>query len=50
MNETRSAGKYWIFFFISLLFLIFMLVYDREYFWVALPFVCTSFAKSVNII
>jgi len=50
MSETRSAGKYWIFFFLSVIFLIFMLVFDREYFWVALPFVCTSFGKAVDII
>jgi hypothetical protein len=50
MSETKSTGIYWIFFFLSVIFLIFMLVFDREYFWVALPFVITSFSKAVNII
>ena len=46
MSETQSTGKYWIFFFLSVIFLIFMLVYDREYFWMALPFVCYFFLQS----
>jgi hypothetical protein len=50
MSETQSTGKNGIFFFLSAIFLVFMLVYVREYFWIALPFVLTSFCKAIKII
>ncbi|MDQ6843084.1 MAG: hypothetical protein M3Z92_01845 [Bacteroidota bacterium] len=50
MNETQSVGKYWIAFFISAIVLILMLVFIREYFWMSLPFVFTTFTKAMRII
>jgi len=50
--EKQSTGKYWIYFFIWTAILIGMVVYEpaRQFFWLALPGVCTSFAKGLSII
>ncbi len=50
MNDSQSVGKYWISFFISAIALILLLVFVREYFWVVLPFVFTTFGKAMRII
>lgn len=50
MSESQSVIKYWIAFFISAIAIILMIVYVREYFWVVLPFVVTSFSKALKII
>ncbi len=50
MDESQSVSKYWIFFFISSIVLILMLVFVREYFWTVLPFVFTAFGKAMRII
>jgi len=49
MNESQSTAPYWLYFFISAIAIILMLIFVREYFWMALPFVVTSFAKAVKI-
>ncbi|MEO8412061.1 MAG: hypothetical protein ABI472_00310 [Ginsengibacter sp.] len=49
MNETQSVAKYWVSFFISAIGIILMLVFIREYFWMALPFVVTTFSKALRI-
>ncbi len=50
MNDAQSVGKYWLVFFISAIILILLLVFIRPYFWMALPFVLTSFGKGMRII
>ncbi|HEY5408324.1 MAG TPA: hypothetical protein VIJ92_14615 [Ginsengibacter sp.] len=49
MNESQSTGIYWLYFFLSAIGIILMLVFVREYFWMALPFVVTTFAKALRI-
>ncbi len=50
MDTAKSTKKYWVYFFISLLALIGMLVFYREFFWVVLPFVVTFFALALDIV
>lgn len=50
MNDSQSVTKYWLYFFISAIVIILLLVFVREYFWIALPFVVTSFSKALRII
>lgn len=50
MQQEKSTSKYWLYFFISLVVIIAMLIWVRAYFWVALPFVVTFFVKALNII
>jgi predicted RND superfamily exporter protein len=49
METTKSTGKYWMYFFISLVVMILMIIFYREFFWVVLPFVVTSFALAMDI-
>jgi hypothetical protein len=51
MNTTEGAGKWWLYFFISAVVIIIMLIMPglRPWFWLALPFVVTSFAKALRI-
>lgn len=49
MNDTKASLTNWIMFFLSALGIILMLVYVREYFWMALPFVVTTFARALRI-
>ncbi len=51
MEAKASTGKYWIYFFIWLVIIVAMLVYSpvRQFFWLALPGLCTSFAKGMDI-
>lgn len=48
--ERESVGKYWVFFFLSLIVQLVFLIWIREYFWIVLPFVLTSFCKAIRII
>jgi hypothetical protein len=50
MEQTKSTGKYWLLFFISLAGMIAMMVYKPEFFWVVLPFVGTYFAKAMDLL
>jgi hypothetical protein len=50
MEAKKSTAKYWIYFAIWLAILIFMLISFRQFFWLALPGVCTYFARGMNII
>lgn len=50
METTKSAGKYWLYFLIALIVMIFMSIVAPEFFWVALPFVFTFFAKAMNLL
>jgi hypothetical protein len=49
MNETKSSSANWIYFILSAIGIILMLVYAREFFWMSLPFVVTFFAKALKI-
>ncbi|MDE3236926.1 MAG: hypothetical protein KGO81_13310 [Bacteroidota bacterium] len=51
METQKSRGKYWIYFTIWLAIIIFMLATPqyRQFFWLALPGVCTYFALGMDI-
>jgi hypothetical protein len=50
MNDTnKSNAVYWLYFILSAIGITLMLIYVREYFWMALPFVVTTFAKALRI-
>lgn len=48
--ERESVTKYWVFFAISVIVQLVFLIWIREYFWVVLPFLLTSFCKAIRII
>lgn len=50
MDTTQSVRKYWIIFIISLIVQLVFLIWIREYFWVVLPFLLTSFCKGMRLI
>ncbi|MEO6683752.1 MAG: hypothetical protein ABIN48_13100 [Ginsengibacter sp.] len=50
MDTTESVRKYWIIFVLSLIIQIVFLIWIREYFWVVLPFLLTSFCKGMRLI
>lgn len=49
--EAKSRGKYWFWFFVWAVIITVMLVMPdvRQYFWLALPGVCTYFALAMDI-
>ena len=50
MEQTKvSTRGHWLQFVFWLIVIILLLVYLRQYFWLALPGLCTSFAKGMNI-
>lgn len=51
MEAKASTKKYWFWFFLWTAILIYMLVDSdvRQFFWLALPGVCTYFAKAMDI-
>lgn len=51
METKKSTAKYWIYFLIWTSIMMFMLINAdfRQYFWLALPGVCTHFAKGMDI-
>jgi hypothetical protein len=52
MEAKQSTARYWFYFIIWLAIMVAMLVYApvRQFFWLALPGVCTSFAKGLDIL
>lgn len=50
MGTTKSTGKYWFLFLLSLAGMIGMIIFKAEFFWLVLPFVGTYFAKALDII
>jgi hypothetical protein len=50
MDKTQPVTQYWIMFFISSIIIILFLIFIREYFWLILPWVVTSFCKAMRII
>ena len=49
MEAKKSTAKYWVYFLFWTIVMIVLLVYLRQYFWLALPGVCTSFAQAMDI-
>jgi hypothetical protein len=49
MEAKNSTAKWWLWFFIWTVILIFMLIYVRQFFWMALPGVCTYFVKAMDL-
>jgi hypothetical protein len=51
MEAKKSTGKYWVYFTIWTALLVFLLATPdvRQWFWLALPGVCTHFAKGMDI-
>ncbi|MGN6193551.1 MAG: hypothetical protein ACTHOB_01335 [Ginsengibacter sp.] len=50
MEETQPVGKYWIAFIISAIVQLVFLIWIREYFWLILPWVLTTFSKAMRLI
>ncbi|CAN5246881.1 hypothetical protein BH11BAC6_BH11BAC6_16740 [soil metagenome] len=49
MEATKSTAKYWIYFFLWLAIMVVLLIFLRQFFWLALPGVCTYFALAMDI-
>lgn len=50
MEESKSRGKYWVWFFVWLAIIIFLFICARQWFWLALPGVLTYFVKAMGLI
>ncbi|MEO8721167.1 MAG: hypothetical protein ABI372_08680 [Ginsengibacter sp.] len=50
MDNTQPVRKYWIVFIISAILQLIFLIWIREYFWLVLPWVLTSFSKAMRLI
>ncbi|HNP20507.1 MAG TPA: hypothetical protein PKM63_08870 [Panacibacter sp.] len=49
MEANRSTAKYWMLFFLWLVILIVLMIFLRQFFWLALPGVVTYFALAMDI-
>ncbi|MEO6837137.1 MAG: hypothetical protein ABI261_02395 [Ginsengibacter sp.] len=49
-DNTQPVGKYWIMFVISMIVQIVFFIWIREYFWLILPWVLTSFSKAMRLL
>lgn len=49
MEETTSRGKYWVWFFVWLAIIICLMIWARQWFWLALPGVLTYFVKAMGL-
>jgi len=47
-TNTKSTGKYWVYFLISTVAMIAMMIIIPEWFWVLLPMVCTYFVMAMD--
>lgn len=47
-TKSDSRGMDWILFLVSLVIMILLLMYADEWFWLALPFVCTYLVKALD--
>lgn len=50
MEVKQSAGKYWFLCFLWLAIMIVLIIFYRQFFWLALPGTATYFAKAMDII
>jgi hypothetical protein len=47
----RNSGKHWLYFFLSLAFMLFLLFSPwAQWFWLVLPVVCTQFALAMDFL
>ncbi len=44
-----ATGKYWLYFLVSTVILIAMLIFMNEWFWLALPFSLTYLVKALDV-
>lgn len=49
MEAKQSTAKYWVLCFFWLAIMIALLIFYRQFFWLALPGAATYFAKAMNI-
>lgn len=49
MEAQKNTKKYWIYCFIWLAIMIGLIVFKREFFWLALPGTFTYFAKAMDL-
>lgn len=49
-SKSNSTGKYWLYFIISLIAMIALLIFRPEWFWVALPFVLTYLVYAMDVV
>jgi hypothetical protein len=49
-DKPQSVRKYWIMFAISAIVQVVFFIWIREYFWLILPWVITSFSKAMRLI
>lgn len=49
MKETSSKAKYWLYFLISTVAMIALLIFIPEWFWLALPFSLTYLAAAMDV-
>lgn len=48
--QKESVTEYWVVFVIAAIVQIIFLIWLREYFWIIMPWVLTSFFKAIRII
>lgn len=49
MEAKRSTAKYWMLFVLWLVILVVLMIFMRQFFWLALPGVVTYFALAMDI-
>lgn len=49
MEAQKSTKKYWIYFSVWLIILFALIIFKREFFWLALPGTLTYFAKGMDL-
>jgi hypothetical protein len=47
-TTTNSTGKYWLYFLISLVIFMLMLIFMNQWFWVAMPFMLTYLVMALD--
>ncbi len=45
---NESTGKYWVYFLISLVIFLLMLIFMNQWFWVAMPFMLTYLVMALG--
>jgi hypothetical protein len=49
METKKSTGLYWVLFFLSVIVFFVLYAFKGELLTLSLPFICTFFAKAMNI-
>ena len=47
-TTTTSTGKYWLYFLISFIIFMLMLIFMNQWFWVAMPFMLTYLVMALD--